>query len=629
MHPELPDLRGIAGAALGRSWNLDLRPSRDIAASRINLGIECVDRGMWDVAAALPELGETGAKWARVQTGWSSCETTDGVFDFAWLDDLVDRVIAAGVRPWFNVTYGNPLHSGAPTKDAVGWAPVYAPTARAAWLRFIAALVRHFRDRVTHYEIWNEPDITVFWKHELPHPHRYAELVAITAAEIRRHQTDAFIIGGSIAFGGNPRGFQYLEQALRAGMGRHLDAVSYHTYRPRPEANRPEEMMALRAMLARHGLTVQIWQGEAGCPSDQAAISALSGLPWTEAKQAKFVLRRMITDLGHGVDLTSHFHLADFPNYLMDGPADRVTYFGLLRLNGAARKPAFAAFQSLSNLFDEQTVLDRELHVLVDVEEAAPAGHARKDWLLTQVIPFARRGLPMVAFWYPSELNPDTANGAQPFAPGRVTVSVSHPLGHRLSNPVLIDPITQRVYALTAERRGFRYALDVGTQFVFAGLPLTDHPLILTDLAALDVRESDLSPWFRRWRVARPQPGDQIAALPCPVEPPGARDHRCGADGFVCLRPDWILQKGHATAFSSCAVPEAMQVEVQVSGDAPLRLWIDGAEAKAGATVRLAAGAHAVAALIDIKNGAATGFGVRLRRTDAGGPDPLVPQPWI
>lgn len=489
--PPLPEL--AKDCVLGAGRRLRPRKSSEIAASRISIGCECLDRQMWHANKAYSHLAETGAKWARVQTGWSRCEREPGKFEFTWLDEIVDAMIGLGVQPWFNVTYGNILYTGAPTPEAVGWTPVYSPTAAMAWRRFVGELTLHFRDRISRYEVWNEPDLACFWRQEpQPNPLKYAELVAITAMEIRRHQPEAFIIGGATCYGTDPNGLEYLETALRAGMGRNINAFSYHVYRPRPESNRPEELRALRAMLARHGLAIEVWQGEAGCPSEPSTTEAMHGIPWNEAKQAKWLLRRMILDLAQEVDLTTYFHLSDFHNYFYDGPVNMPAFFGLLRNNSYTRKPSYGAFQSVCSLFDSQTRVDRELHASIFVDETSHAGAASKDWLLTQVAPFARRDLPMLAYWYPADLNPEL-NQQAPFAPGRIRINLSHPLGLKIHQPMLVDPVTQQAYALTGKLEKFPYHsqpflnnANPAGRLVFNNLPLLDYPLLIVDIQALE-----------------------------------------------------------------------------------------------------------------------------------------------
>ena len=99
--------------------------SREIASSPVSVGFECLDREMFDPEKCYAPLGESGVKLARMQTGWNRCEKFKGVYDFAWLDDIVDNLAANGVESWFNVTFGNAIYMpDAPTPAAVGCMPL-------------------------------------------------------------------------------------------------------------------------------------------------------------------------------------------------------------------------------------------------------------------------------------------------------------------------------------------------------------------------------------------------------------------------------------------------------------------------------------------------------------------------
>ena len=60
------------------------RSSKAIAASPLGIGFETLDRRFFDPEKTYEPLEKLGIKWARVQTGWSRCETTKGKYDFTW-----------------------------------------------------------------------------------------------------------------------------------------------------------------------------------------------------------------------------------------------------------------------------------------------------------------------------------------------------------------------------------------------------------------------------------------------------------------------------------------------------------------------------------------------------------------
>lgn len=430
-------------------------PSSEIQASPLSVGFETLDRKHFDPARTYPHLAKLGVKWARCQTGWCRCEPKPGTFDFRWLDDVVDGLLKIGIEPWFNLGYGNRLYTPkADDEAAVGWAPVFDEAPRKAWLRFTGRLAEHFKDRVRHWEIWNEPNIKTFWRPEKPDPADYVRLVKITVPEIRKRIPQAVIIGG--AFAGIP--MSYIDGCLAAGLADHVDKISYHPYRAIPEKGYVPQIKALRGHVAKHNPRVKLWQGENGCPSKGGpeSVGALSRLDWTEARQAKWLLRRILIDLRLGVELTSYFHTIDLVGY-----RGKTNFKGLLRGKDYSPKPAYAAYQCLCALFDAQTkgIHDLELELVgqkkVKLQEA---------W-------FTRKERGLVAYWFPADLQ-------KSWKARTLALRIKTPSPANIAKPILIDPLTRKVYPLDrAKRAGQSLGVD--------GLPLLDYPLIIADASVV------------------------------------------------------------------------------------------------------------------------------------------------
>lgn len=429
----------FAGFGLVPCSRLAPRPSAHIAASPLSVGYETLDRKLFDPAKTFRLAGQLGVKWARCQTGWARTERSAGQYDFAWLDAVVDGLRSMGIQPWFNLGYGNRLYMPDADETAVGWVPVFDPRALEAWKRFTAALAEHFRGRIRHYEIWNEPNIAPFWKPGKPDALSYVRLVRETAPIIRQRVPDAVIIGGALA--GVPLG--YLKECLTAGLAKDVDVMSFHPYREIPEKNYQADVRAMRQLLAQYGASsLKLWQGECGCPSKKGGAGAMTHTDWNEPRQAKWLLRRIVSDLRVGVELTSYFLIVDLVGY-----RGSTNWKGLLRGSDYSPKPAYFAYQNLCALFDAQT---RKADISVRVR--APDG--------VEVITasFVRRGRPLCAYWTPADLTKHVT-------PYSVQVSV----GEELECPALLDPLSGQIYRITALER----------------LPLTDYPLVITSEGTL------------------------------------------------------------------------------------------------------------------------------------------------
>ncbi len=452
---------GDAASPLGLPviGRIEPRPAKSIAASPLSVGFETLDRRMFDPDRAYDAVGRLGVKWARVQTGWCRCETEPGRYDFAWLDSVVDNLLKRGVQPWFNLGYGNRLYSPeAPDVSAVGFSPLGDAKREAAWVKFVEAMAGHFAGRVKHWEIWNEPNITVFWKPHKPDARQYVRLVAMTAPAIRSKVDGAFLIGGALA--GMPR--DYLEACMTAGMGKLVDAVSYHPYRPTPEHNYEKDVAAFREILSRHAPHLKLWQGENGAPSGPGSAGALGDKPWNESRQARWVLRRIMIDLKLGVDLTSYFHTVDLVNYNWgSGPSGKANIKGLLRGADYSPKPSYLAYQSLCAMFDAATI---PTQFQASVTPAQPIGGDA-----VHLGRFVRNGRMMLVYWRAADLMTD-------IAPMPAQVSMTAPGAMALNEPVLVDPLHQHVLRLDARIEGDTWRFTA---------PLADHPLIITERAAV------------------------------------------------------------------------------------------------------------------------------------------------
>jgi polysaccharide biosynthesis protein PslG len=442
------------------------RPAKSIAASPLGVGFETLDRKMFEPEPTYPFLAELGAKWARVQTGWCRCEPAKGKYDFAWLDAIVDRLLAMGIQPWFNLGYGNQLYIPEATNQfAVGWAPLWNEEARLAWLRFVRALAQNFRDRVKHWEIWNEPNHRNFWKPHEADPAEYVKFVQMTAPVIHQAVPGAKIIGPAVW---SP---SYFRGCFEKGLGELIDIVSYHWYRATPEDKYDAGVAGCREVLAQHNLNLPLWQGESGCPSQTAGAGAMAKYPWTEALQARWVARRTLNDLRLRIDMTSYFQTVDmmYPND--DGTPDgRLNSKGLIRRSTYTPKPAYFVYQCLCALFDAETQwAERPLEIL-----AADGLPLDQSALLKAA--FVRHDRPLYAYWLPTDLRKEVHHRT-------VDLTIPETSDAAFDTPVLIDPLTATVHRLPQATRSAR-------GWKIPAVPLSDCPLIVVDRSSVELAGS-------------------------------------------------------------------------------------------------------------------------------------------
>ena len=352
------------------------------SAERIGIGLEKLDRDLYDPTKCYDDLEAVGARWVRIQSGWCRTEKVRGVYDFTWLDDIVDALIARHMRPWICLCYGNGLYTpGADNSaGAVGCPPIRTEEEREAWARYVGACVSRYRGRVGYYEIWNEPDGSWCWRPNAD-ARQYHDFALRTAKVIREADPEAKIIAGSFC-----TGLDYLYRFLDAELARHIDYVTYHRYTFSVEKGTGDYVAAIEAYLKSLDPRLGVIQGETGAPSRWSTQGAMKRADWTERKQAKYLLRKTVTDLMTDVLFTSYFSTVDIFENIQDDFVDinerMYGFFGLLGetfdsegrpLGKYYRKESFTAMRTLCAVFSAD-VRPKRLPVLFEAAQSTFIG---------------------------------------------------------------------------------------------------------------------------------------------------------------------------------------------------------------------------------------------------------------
>jgi hypothetical protein len=436
-----------------RIGTIQPRNTKEIESSRITVGCETLDRDhtIWNnYKDYLPPLG---VKKIRLQAGWAKCEKVPGVYDWKWLDEVIDFAVANHIEPWLQPSYGNPAYEGGGGINLLN-SLMQSEEAYAAWDRWVEALVLRYKDRVSEWEIWNEPDL---------HGHIDAETTAKlnirTAVIIKRIQPEAKIAG--LAFASNSDK-EYLDRFLKviADAGK-LDLfhwISYHSYTMRPEdAYTQKRVLGLRSVIEKYSKNILLRQGENGAPSTYIPTFALSEYYWTEYTQAKYDMRRLLGDLGHDIE-TSVFTIIDI--YYNWGDRAVLNTKGLIQsdITMAAIRPkvAYYAVQNIASIFDNNMELISGFNYSTTNQESMSVyGYQNKA---TQT--------PLLALW----LDGDDVTNSFETKPVNITVK-----NMNFKNPVWVDLMTGGIYEIPKSQWS-----NAGSSCIF-NIPLYDSPVLIAE----------------------------------------------------------------------------------------------------------------------------------------------------
>lgn len=412
-----------------------------------SLGCETLDRDLanWDAYKAY--LEPLGIRRIRLQGGWGRTEKVKGVYDFGWLDHIVDDAHERGFTVCLETSYGNKLYE----KNAAGGPGGLLPEGEetlAAWDKWVEAMVRHYAPKgVKEWMMYNEPNLRKENTVE-----KTAAFNIRTAEVIRRADPQAKV-AAFVLSGLNLNMIEgLLTQVNAQGKAGLFDWAVYHGYGANPDSL-SSNMTELCVLLKRLAPQLRPWQGEAGCASEEVQY-ALSGIDWTEYSHAKWNARRMLSDFGHGIE-SSVFTITD-----LSYSKDFISRYGLIKTNPDNSiikvKSAYYMVQNVVSVFNG-ALERRPDYSLTAACEKELTWYAFRD---------KQTGLDVVALWDGTEI---PSNGSD-LLTAQITVKDGH-----FKEPVWVDLITGNVYEIPAERM-----ISDGATVAFKEIPVYDGPAALT-----------------------------------------------------------------------------------------------------------------------------------------------------
>ncbi len=252
----------------------------------------------WGKIDPLEGMAKSGFTLHRFMVDWANMEEVKGQYAWGLQDALMKECERVGMRPLLLIAYGNPVHDATSgPSPTCGVHAVLTKEGRdgfAAWARQVA---RRYKGRGCLYELWNEPNITIFWPK--PDPDAYVALVEAAAPAIRAEDPAALILGGAMSPKDMADQFDlsFITRCVEKGLLKHVDAISWHPYNlARPELAR-DQIATLRALVDKHapaGRRIELIVSEVGydVTGDEADSLRFHG---------SFLPRMLLSNLSLGV----------------------------------------------------------------------------------------------------------------------------------------------------------------------------------------------------------------------------------------------------------------------------------------------------------------------------------------
>ncbi|MFC7446468.1 beta-xylosidase [Rhodococcus daqingensis] len=283
------------------------------------------------LARELTAAKNAGMFSIRVDIDWSVIEPTRGRRDWSNTDRVVNSIVAHGLCPLGLVGF-TPIWA----RPQAGWVSDshYIPRDAGLFADFARAAAVRYRDRISLWEIWNEPNIVHFFR-PAPNVDQYGQLLRAGYEAIKSVQRNSFILAGGLApaadNGTDIAPVTFIQRLYQIGANRYFDAFAMHPYTYPALPNDPttaswsaaQKMWQMRdVMVAGGDAGKQMWITEFGAPTGTHPTAV------TEAVQAESIA--IALNAAREAPWIGPIYLYSIrdtgPN-----PADREQNFGLLR----------------------------------------------------------------------------------------------------------------------------------------------------------------------------------------------------------------------------------------------------------------------------------------------------------
>jgi polysaccharide biosynthesis protein PslG len=241
--------------------------------------------------SVLASEAATGVQIVRQPFDWRRIEIAQGDYDFRDYDDFVLRAAVAGIRVLPVLGDPPPFRAAGYTRDDF-WSPPFSNDEFAA---FATRLVQRYGPNGTvwaahpdvpalpirSWQIWNEPNLVMFWNSGA-NTSAYTALLKAAGEAIHAADPGAEVVAAGLpdSRAGVPLE-DFINGMYQAGAKGAFDAMAIHAY-ARDAAGALNVVARARTVMTAYGDPAPIWITEAGWPTD----GPLSPYTVTEATQA-------------------------------------------------------------------------------------------------------------------------------------------------------------------------------------------------------------------------------------------------------------------------------------------------------------------------------------------------------
>lgn len=289
---------------------------------------------------AVALMKKAGIGWVRMDFLWQDIEPEQGQFQFDKYDYMVDLLVQ------------NNIHVLGILQYSASWASLGGkwnspPKDNRYFVNYASRVVSRYKDKIKHWEVWNEPDSSTYWK-EQDGLKTYCGFLKEVYVVLKKIDPECKVLNGGLANGASS-----VNRLYDNGAKDYFDILNIHIFDSPLHPDAIKRVVAYpklaRKIMIRNGdVDKKIWVTEIGCPGVKKGRKVKNwwmGDNSDELYQANWV-KEIYTELLKDASIEKVFwaFFRDCNKHWDNG----VDYFGLIRWDYSL-KPAFFAYQECVN----------------------------------------------------------------------------------------------------------------------------------------------------------------------------------------------------------------------------------------------------------------------------------------
>jgi len=199
---------------------------------RLGVNVDLLQYEPVELDRQLERMQSAGIRWLRQIVDWRKTEPAPSIIDWSEWDVVFAAISRYPDLSLVPVFFRTPRWASSPIYDDHPTLPPQDPSDLAA---FAAAFARRYGAYVTHYQVWDEPNLYDAWGETPPSPSHYVAMLAAVYEAVRAEDLGAQIIAAALApttedNSRNIMDWRYLREMYLLGASKFLDAAAGKPY---------------------------------------------------------------------------------------------------------------------------------------------------------------------------------------------------------------------------------------------------------------------------------------------------------------------------------------------------------------------------------------------------------------